>query len=696
MGVNLAARIEAEGIPGSVLMSHRLYDEIRNHPRFQTRCLGPFHLKNVWDPVVIHALTNNGLPAPAVKPKVVEKLNERPRDNSHNLPKILSSFVGRKAELQQLQQLLKRQRLCTLMGIGGMGKTRLAIELGYTSLESFQDGIWFIDLASLNAQGKVKDACMQVFQLKETKEKLAIQVLTEHLEKLNALLIFDNCEHLIDECAELIQHLLENTEKPHFLATSRISLNIMGEQLMTLNALTLPGLEDSSPIRREAYESVALFIERAQLVAPGLQLDDRALDSIVKICSYLDGLPLAIELAAAKVRFYTPESLLEQLHKSLGVLHSRDRNRAARQQTLESMVDWSYQLLTPTEQLLFLRLCVFPSSFNLESIEGVCAGLSMGREEVIDLLELLMDKSLIVPSGDNRFRILEVIKSFGKEKLKHTGQWEKAVESLYHYFLQLAAQAYSEQYDTDEKWIHTLQTEYDNLLNILELMSSHPSKQLALAGYLGWYWIVHFHTYKAGAGFLQMGIENYQKPDLIRGRALTAFGRLSFYQHHPDAMSMIEESLNILGNLDLSLELAYAHLCLGEIHTAYDNFEKGETALNESVQIAGAIGNHSFLVRARTWLCYGYVARSLPDKAEPILAQNLEYSIQQNMKWDVLINRHLYADCALLREQFSLSLKRYKDAFFAAFAVGDQFQAAYELQGIAMSLAGLGYDASAL
>ena len=697
--INLAARIQAEGVASSILISNAVHEEIRNQTEFQTINLGDFDLKNVEDSQGIHAIINNDLPVPDTKSKLKKEKSAPVSNTPNNLPKLLTTFFGREYELEQIKSFIQSNRLCTITGSGGIGKTRLSIELGQRLLNQFPQGVYFIDLVPVlpGSSDSIADSCLEVLQVQGKPSGSSNQLLAEHINDKRILLVLDNSEHLIEECAHFVWYQLTKTSSLQFVVTSRVRLNIEGEQVWPLATLSFPSIMAGSKSEEtQDFESIQLFLDRARLVMPGFRPGEKDWQPISQICNHLDGIPLAIELAAARIRTFSPEILLERLRESSNLLKSRERTRSPRQRTIKNLIDWSFQLLSPQEQELFLNLSVFADSFDIVGAEEVCTSSAIKKEEVIDLIDLLLDKSLIVPISGNRYRLLELVKQFGRNKLREANRWKSLVDNFYHYLLKIVENAYRNQLKASEESLNKLRQEQENILNVLEWVSGQSDKQFELVSYLGWYWNILYHKYRIGAVYLKEGIQKHQKPDLTRGRALVGFGRLTHYQHDLKAEKWLKESISILQELPPSFELATAYLYLGEFYASYDNHKDGEETFLKGIRIAEQLGDSNFLVRANSWVCYAYIAQQLPDKAAPIIERNLPLALRENMKWDQLMNRHFYADCALIKEDFETALERYRNAFNSALEVGDHFQVPYEIQGMAMSFAGLDNAESAL
>ena len=340
-----------------------------------------------------------------------------------NLPEPLTSFVGRERELAEIKQRLPATRLMTLTGIGGMGKTRLAQQAAAEMLDAYRDGVWFVDLAPLGDPALVPSALAHVLQVKEAAGQPLLTVLCNHLRTREALLILDNCEHVLDGCARMTEALLRDAAQVTVMATSREALHLAGECAFPLAALALPDPRaDVKNIARS--DAVQLFAERARQHRPRFDLDAQRARAVAEICVRLDGIPLALELAAARVAVLPVEQILRLLTERFRLLISGDRE-LPRHQTLRAMLDWSHDLLDDTEKKLFARLSVFAGGWTLEAASQVCSEASIAKDDVVYVLIGLIEQSLVVADEDgDRYRMLETVRQYAREKLEERGSGE--------------------------------------------------------------------------------------------------------------------------------------------------------------------------------------------------------------------------------------------------------------------------------
>jgi len=343
-----------------------------------------------------------------------------------NLPVDLTSFIGRRTEMADIKQALTQSRLVTMVGVGGVGKTRLAIHVAAEVRRAFADGAWFVDLSPLQDEDLLVSTVARSLRLQSRSRGWAPAALARHLADRDVLIVLDNCEQLRHACAVLVDALLRACPSLRILATSRQALEIAGEQLIAVQPLATPGPDDApAPPVLQKYDAVVLFTERAQAVAPGFRVNDDNHEAVAALCYKLDGIPLALELAAARLRVLSPQQILERLDEHSGVLRSGSAVAPERHRSLRSLIDWSYGLCSTEERTLWARLGVFPGSFDLKAVEDICTGGDVPRESALELLAGLVDKSILLtePGADPvRYRMPETIRAFGWEQVAAAGQ----------------------------------------------------------------------------------------------------------------------------------------------------------------------------------------------------------------------------------------------------------------------------------
>lgn len=415
----------------------------------------------------------------------------------NHLPHQQTKFIGRVREREELGTLSKRTQLLTLTGAGGSGKTRLALQVGAELLDEFEKGVWFVELAPLADGVLVPNAVMTALELRDEIGRTPLDILTDFLRAKKLLLILDNCEHLIEACARLAQHLLTHCPHLQILATSREALGIPGEIVYSVPTLALPDPKQHLPVASlSQYDAVKLFIERAAAVQPAFAVTNNNAPAVAQICYRLDGIPLAIELAAARIKLFSPEQLAARLDERLRVLTSGSRTATPRQQTLRGAIDWSYSLLSEQERILFRRLAVFVGGWTFEAAEQVCADDEIDSFEILDLLAQLLNKSLVTtePRGqETRYRMLETIREYASEKLRKANEVGALRDKHLDYFVSFAEQAEPHLRRTEQlEWFERLDADLDNCRAALEWAEQHarPLVGLRIAAGLEVYWEV--------------------------------------------------------------------------------------------------------------------------------------------------------------------------------------------------------------
>ena len=420
------------------------------------RDLGLHRLKDLGRPEQIFQLEGEGLE--------FEFPPLRSLDNPelpNNLPAQPASFVGRDVEVAEVRRLVESARLVTLTGAGGCGKTRLGLQVAADLLDGSGDGVWLVELASVSEQGAVPSAISEVLGITSRAGRPVLETLLDALELQYVLIVLDNCEHLIGACAEVANAILLRCPRVHLMATSREPLGIGGETIYRVPSLSLPNPDDGDTSATEQSDAVALFVDRARAQGVECTLDEETGPLVVSICRRLDGMPLAIELAAARLRSMSLESLNDRLDQRFRLLTGGSRSALPRQQTLRATVEWSYSLLNSSEQSLLRRLSVFAESFDLEAAEEVCCLQDIEEIDVDDLLGSLVDKSLVVtePSGGKaRYRLLETIRQFAAERLVESDEVEAAAIGAAHasYYLSLAELAAPHLFGPEQgRWFDT-------------------------------------------------------------------------------------------------------------------------------------------------------------------------------------------------------------------------------------------------
>jgi non-specific serine/threonine protein kinase len=511
----------------------------------------------------------------------------------NNLPQQLTSFIGREKEMAEVKQLLCATRLLTLSGSGGCGKTRLAIHVAADLLESYPDGVWLVELAALSDSALVPQTVATVLGLREEPGKSLLQTLAQHLKSWHSLLVLDNAEHLLAACAQLADALLRHCPQVVVLVSSREPLGIGGEQTYRVPSLSAPDPKrDATPEGLAHYESARLFIERAQSQLPQFTVTDQNASALAAVCSRLDGIPLALELAAARMRLLSVEEVSQRLDHRFRLLTGGSRTALPRQQTLRSLIDWSYDLLSDSEKSHFRRLSVFAGGWTLELAEQVCVEEGVEDGDVLDLLTSLVDKSLASAEERNaqtRYRMLETVREYASDRLRELGEevlWQRRHLAC---FLALAEEAEPQLTGPEQRaWLNRLETEHDNLRSALAWSSSagDATDGLRLAGALWRFWEVHGYLGEGRtwlSGLLAPGLGG---PTTLRANALHGTGVLAWHQgDYPAARALLEESLKLKRELEDHRGIASSLSTLGSVARYQGDYQTARALLEESLAI---------------------------------------------------------------------------------------------------------------
>lgn len=576
--LNRVARICAAGHGGQILVSGALA-ELASLPPAELVALGDFRLRNLNRVESIFQLNTPGLPTDFPPLRSRQSL-------PHNLPVAVTTFIGREREVEEIKSLLARSRLLTLLGTGGTGKTRLATETARELLESHPDGVWLVEMAAATSAEEFAALAATALGVREETGRTLDETLATFLRERETLLVVDNCEHLLPDLAKPIGHLLRGSPKLRVLATSRQALRLPGETTLPVRPLETfdvwHRLRDR-PVRAEdiaGFPAVRLFIERAGAVLPGFALTDANARDIARICWRLDGIPLAIELAAARLRVLSPAQIAERLNDQFKLLKGGN-TVLPHQQTLRALIDWSYQLLDEPERLLFHRLGIFAGGRTLDAVESVCADEKVDAADVLDLLQQLADKSLIfIESGADgapRYTMIESVWQYAREKLAESGELDTLRARHFDYFHSLVADAAPALFGPEPgKTMQRLTSETLNLRFALDHAATPdcPAEAaFAFVGALERFWEIGGNLEDARR-HIEAVLERPATPTLACAKAFTCAARVAWAQdRYDDAVALANEAITRLTALGETIESALVSGYLGFIE-----FSRGETA----------------------------------------------------------------------------------------------------------------------
>jgi len=613
--VNRAARIMSAAHGGQVLLSQTVVDGLREclPATVALRDLGLVRLRDLSTPErvfqAMHPELQQDFPA-------LRSLEATP----NNLPQQATVFIGREKELAEVATLLAGTRLLTLTGSGGCGKTRLVLQVAADALEQFSDGVWLTELAALADPILVPQAVATVLGVKEVQGRPLAQALIENLRDRRLLLCLDNCEHLLDACATLADGILRQCPGVKILASSREALGLAGEQAYRVPSLSVPDPTLPHTLDGVAqFEAVQLFTSRALLARPDFTITDRNSSTIASICFRLDGIPLAIELAAARVRSLSVEEIERKLGQRFRLLTGGSRTALPRQQTLRSLIDWSYDLLNEAERALLVRLAVFAGGWTLDAADEVCMDADGADGTALDVLTSLIDKSLVLAeerNGATRCRLLETVRQYARDRLlEHDdiGRWR---DRHLAYFLRLAEDAEPHLVDSGQQaWLDRLDTEHENLRSALAWSSGEGGDAVAglrIAGALWLFWSVRGYPGEGRGWLTSLLATALDASAASRAKALGAAGALAREQgDYESAQTLQQESLAIWRESGDRRGIASALSSMGSLARVRSDYAAAKTLQMESLAIRREMNDRQGIATCLNSL--GVLARELGD-----------------------------------------------------------------------------------
>ena len=655
-------RLMSAGHGGQVLISLATEELVRDNlpDDITLRDLGKKRLKGLFHPERTYQLVISGLPSEFPPLKTLD-------DYRNNLPTLLTSFIGREKEMAEVEFALSNHRLVTLTGTGGTGKTRLALQVATNSIDQYTDGVWLVELAAITDPGLIPQTILSAMGIPEQRAMTNQQLLLDHLRGKNMLFVLDNCEHLIEASAKLVDDIVNHAMRIKILITSREALGLQGEMIWFVPSLSLPDINQMASIEQfTQFEAVQLFIERAKLVQPLFKMTNENAPTIAQICSRLDGVPLAIELAAARVRTMSVDQISKRLDDRFRLLTGGNRTALERHQTLRAAVAWSYDLLTDDEKILFRMLSVFASGWRLEAAEQVCAEES-DNFDVLDLLTHLVEKSLVNLDG-SRYRMLETTHQFAREKLFASEEGPGMFDKHLNYYLELVERADKEIHGPDQvAWADRLEKELPNIRIALDWCVSEQRTEsaLLLLDALTWAWFLRDHIQEFRTWFsriltlpkvtdypmlyarllgnqglfcwltgdlheahsvlnesreiwLSLGVEG----ELGLAWTLIILGELADIEGNITmAVSLYERGLDLHRKYDALWGMANALINLGEIATTQDDYEQALSLFEQGLDLFHQMGDVWGIGRASQMKGYLFMKQGKYEKAQQSFEQ---------------------------------------------------------------------------
>jgi predicted ATPase/class 3 adenylate cyclase len=677
--INRTARVMSAAHGGQVLVSQAVVDALNGQPRSDVgfRDLGTVRLKGLATPEHVYQVLH-----PRLRPDfpALRALEATP----NNLPQQITSFIGRESELAEAETLLASTRLLTLLGMGGLGKTRLALRIGADVLDTFPDGVWFVDLAPIRDPALVPVETANALGLREEPGAPLVDTLGNHLKSRKLLLILDNCEHLIGASARLANALLRTAPDLRILATSREALHVPGEQIYPVLPLPVPHRAAALDVLSRSA-AVQLFVERAQANKPGFALNDKEAPAVAELVARLEGIPLALELAAARVRTLSVADINARLKDRYKLLTGGGRVLLERQQTLRALVDWSYDLLPEHEQILLARLSAFAGGFDLAAAELVCGTEPLAPEDVVDLLVSLVDKSLVMPEeseSGTRYRMLETIRDYARIKLIERGDLEQ-VSSRHcdYYFVMAKAGNRGLQGPEQAEWIPRLEADHDNMRAAIAFALGGTGDPIIAVkmevALMGFRILRGYATEGRGNVRAILALPAIQASDIAHAHALYVGANLADSQSDDwDAERMLETCLALRRGIGNEAEIAATLSTLAAVRLRLGDAARARQGEEEALAIFRRLGHRieeSIVLLHLGEIC---VHTGNDDEARRCFEQSL--AIARDVKY-----QETESDCERMLGQLSLeqadlpaARRRFERALQVCEAAGDRRGAA--------------------
>ena len=639
----------------------------------------------------------------------------------NNLPIQVTSFVGREKEIAEVKQLFSTAHLLTLTGSGGAGKTRLSLHVAAEVLDTFKNGAWFIELASLSDPALVPFTIASTLGLREEPGRPLIMTLIDWLRDKESLLILDNCEHLVEACAKLADGVLHASRATRILATSREALGIPGESIYRVPSLQTPSPEEKMDLEQfEQYAAVRLFIDRATQSLATFRVTNANAPAVAQICYRLDGIPLAIELAAARVKALSVQKIAERLDDRFRLLTGGSRTALPRQQTLRSMIDWSHSLLSESEQILFRRFAVFAGGWTLEAVEEVCSGDGLEPADILELSIRLVDKSLVVKDEGLeglRFHMLETIRKYAVEKLEMGGEADVFRQRHAGYFSNLAKEVEAQHLGPDlAQWMDRLERERDNVREGLRWSAIHDRKGtfLQLAGNSWRYWTARGPIAESRA-WLDQALEvcEVHAGSLEKEIIELVFGgasELARYQgNFEQALMLKQRLLEMCREWGNERRVAATLHDLATMYADHGNCERSLALAEAALALRRKLGHPLGIAHALSGVCFAWMCFDEPQAARQAIEEVVQMSRDQQsheMLVDSLITllfitirQEHYEEVQRMLEELSPLIRQMADQVYIAMgiyvmgtlaAAQGQARQAARLLGVAEQLALVG------
>ncbi len=617
---------------------------------------------------------------------------------STNLPLALTSFVGRQREMVEVRRLVFSTRLLTLTGAGGSGKTRLAVQVASDLLDAFAHGVWLVELAPLGNAALIPQLVANSLGIRESPGTSLDDSLIRYLQPKHLMLVLDNCEHLVEACAPLIERWLRAGPELKVLTTSREDLAVPGEVCFRVPNLTLPDPQHLPPLETLAtYEAVRLFVERAQAARPEFRLTEANAKSVAKICAQLDGMPLAIELAATRVHTMAVQQIAARLDDRFRLLTTGARTVLPRQQTLRATVDWSYDLLPAEEQILLGRLSVFAGGWTLEAAEDICGGDGVEKAQVVDLLGHLVTKSLAVvqeQSSEARFGMLETVRMYAREKLIRSGEIGRIQTRHLDFFLRLTEEADPHLRTFEQiRWLDRLDLELDNLRAALEwsIGAGETERGLRMSSALTGFWYRRGYLSEGRDWFDRLLRKNENASIRARADALCQAASLaSSQQDIAKAIAYSMESLALYRQLEDEKGIAKTLAALGHAYHIAGDAERAMRHLEESLALYEELDDEWGKGTALLWLADSYTRQGNLKHAAALAERSLGLFRELGDGWGIAFSLGNVGEIARRQGDYDQAAARFKESLALHQRTGTRADIPFSLEALAivMSLKG--------
>ena len=670
---------------GQILISGDVYEVLKDKSQdnISYRDFGKRKLKDINQSVQIYQVVHENIPSDFPPVKTTDQ-------RWNNLPLELTSFIGRKKELREIREILSEARLLSIIGFGGTGKTRLAVHLASSLVDEFSYGVCIAELAKRSESSNILQEIMAVLKVTPDVKKDMADVLTDFLREKEVLLILDNCEHLLKESAEVTELLLKKCPSLKIIITSREPLHLTGESIINLSQMELPDPYDKkSPEEILQSESVKLFIDRAKAVKTDFKLTDKDIAAIAQLCIQLDGIPLAIELAAARVKVMPVEKILDRLKDRFNLLTGGNKSLLPRQQTLKALIDWSYDFLPEKEKLLLQKFSVFSGGWTLEASEVICADDDIDEFEILDLLSNLSDKSLVKTTENeegHRYYLLETIRKYCDGKLTESGNTNEYRKKHFEYFYKFAENSEKGLSGPGQKeWLQRIATENENLRESIRWsMEYDPEAALQLCVILSKFWELRSY-FSEGIGYLLKALENASTADeLWKAKAIFRTGFLYIQQgNYDESKKFLDRCLAMFRDLKDKDGEAAALLALSMIALFLTDYDELKKLAEESLKISREINNRAYIARNLQNIALGLLQQGFHDEAREKIEDGI--SIYREIKDSVQLAKIIGNLGAL--DYLAGNYQKAKTVFEESLALRRELG---DRQGISIALSNLG------